>query len=144
MLSITLSRPVFPTKQMLNSRLFRYLVAGGLSYVCEMIALLGLKRSFGFSSLASVAISFWVGFVVAFLLQKLFAFENHDKRIHMVIRQLLGYSALVAWNYSFTLLSVTLFTNVASVFVIRTAAILIITSWNYLLYRIIFKKSLNM
>ena len=123
-----------------KSRLLRYLVVGGTAYLIEMVSLYVLHNNFGFSSLAAVAISFWIGFIVAFFLQKFVAFQNHDKRPHVIASQLVGYAALVAWNYGFTLLAVKYFASHGSVFLIRTVVILIVTLWNYSIYKVLFKK----
>jgi putative flippase GtrA len=117
----------------------RYLVVGGLAYVVEISALYLLNHIAGLSPLSSVAISFWIGFFVAFVLQKFITFGNHDKRAHILARQLGLYSLLVGWNYLFTLLLVKLLVGTISVFIVRTIAILIITSWNYGVYKFLFK-----
>jgi len=103
-----------------------------------------LKVVLGLSDLAAVAISFWIGFVVAFVLQKWVTFKNHDKQPKVIGKQLIMYGALAAWNYVFTLGLVALFSHAMSVFLIRTVAIAIITLWNYVIYRkLIFKEILK-
>ncbi len=128
---------------MIRVRFMRYLVVGASSYVIEMGSLYVLSRTFGLSNLAAVAISFWVGFIVAFVLQKWIAFENHEKTAHIVTKQLAAYGTLAAWNYGFTLAVVAVFSPVASVFIIRTVAIVIISLWNFSIYRIIFKRTIS-
>lgn len=122
-----------------DSTLQRYIIVGSTAYLFEMATLYGLRIGLGFSPLKSVAISFWVGFIVAFLLQKIVTFKNHEKHARAIAKQLAGYSLLVGWNYGFTLVSVRLLSGTLSVFVIRTLVIMIITSWNFVLYRILFK-----
>ena len=123
----------------MNRRLLqRYVITGGSAYIIEMLVLLGLRDGLRLGSVASVAISFWVGFAVAFLLQKFIAFENHEKKTRVVAKQLGFYAILAGWNYIFTLIIVSLFASVASVFVLRTLAIIIITMWNFLVYKKLF------
>lgn len=119
----------------------RYIVVGATSYLIEMGSLYILHNLFGLTSLVSVAISFWIGFSAAFVLQKWFAFASHDKTRRTLTKQLLAYSTLATWNYVFTLGMVALFTPLASVFILRTIAIIIITIWNFAIYRVIFKTS---
>lgn len=124
---------------MLNTNLLRYLIVGGFAYLIEMGALFGLRDGLGLSPLRAVAISFWVGLIVAFFLQKFVTFKNYDKSKRAIATQLIGYAILVGWNYIFTLAVVKLFENHFSVFIIRTIAILIITSWNFFIYQVLFK-----
>jgi len=123
----------------LKKRLVRYLVVGSIAYLVEMGTLYLLVHEVKISPVKSVAISFWVGLVVAFILQKWVAFENHIRQATALVNQLVIYGILVAWNYIFTLLAVKLFVHSASVYVIRTFAILVITSWNYVVYRALFR-----
>jgi putative flippase GtrA len=122
-----------------NNRLLRYLVVGGTSYIIEMGVLYGLEHGTSLDPVQSVAISFWTGLVAAFILQKYVAFQNHDNRKHIIIKQAIGYCLLVAVNYVFTLLFVGVLQHIASVLVLRTAAIAIITLWNYVVYTKLFK-----
>ena len=120
---------------MLRSRLVRYLIVGGSAYLMEMAVLYGLHDGIGLSPVKSVAISFWFGLVIAFVLQKFITFENHEKRMHIIGFQLALYGCLVAVNYLITLLAVKYLSNHYSVFEIRTAVIALSTIWNYVVYK---------
>ncbi|NTW61539.1 GtrA family protein [Candidatus Saccharibacteria bacterium] len=124
---------------MYNRKLLTYLAIGVISYLIEMSTLYLLNVIFGLSSVLSVAVSFWVGFIMAFVLQKLITFDSHDKTPRTITKQLTAYSILALWNYIFTLMAVYLFSQVTSVFIIRTITIAIITSWNFIIYNQIFK-----
>lgn len=123
-----------------RSGLVKYIAVGGAAYICEISTLLVLTRIFKFSGFKAVAVSFWVGFVVAFVLQKLITFQNYDNSAPEVGKQLGLYSLLVGWNYGFTLLAVNALQSLAPVLVIRTFVILIVTFWNYYLYKHIFRQ----
>jgi putative flippase GtrA len=105
-----------------------------------MAALYLLRDSARLDSVTAVAISFWVGFVAAFVLQKYVTFQHKDARPKVLVRQLATYSLLVAWNYIFTLAVAHYFASVASIFVLRTIVILIVTVWNFAVYRWVFKE----
>jgi putative flippase GtrA len=126
--------------QLRTNRLVRYVVVGAAAYLIEMGALFLLQEVVRLSGVASVAISFWIGFVVAFVLQKYVAFQHRDARPKVLVRQLAIYSVLVAWNYIFTLAIAHFFANIASIFVLRTIVILIVTVWNFAVYRLVFKE----
>lgn len=123
-----------------SNKLARYIVVGGVAYLIEMAALYGLRVLAHLDSVTAVAISFWVGFVAAFLLQKYVTFQHKDARPKVLARQLGWYSLLVAWNYVFTLAVAHYFASVASIFVLRTVVILIVTTWNFAVYRWVFKE----
>jgi len=123
-----------------SNKLARYVIVGGVAYLIEMGALFVLRSTMQLDSILAVAISFWVGFVAAFLLQKYVAFQHKDARPKVLARQLAFYSLLVAWNYIFTLAVAHYFANVASIFVLRTVVILIVTTWNFAVYRWVFKE----
>ncbi|HEY8886538.1 MAG TPA: GtrA family protein [Candidatus Microsaccharimonas sp.] len=128
-------------RKLAQHQIIRYLFIGGFSYVIEILILFTLNHVLHFSPTISVAISFWVGFVVAYVLQKIVTFQNKEKSRHAIAKQLVGYSLLVLWNYGFTLLVVELFQNNLPVVVLRTIVIAITTIWNYALYKILFKVS---
>jgi len=122
----------------LDPKLIRYVIVGGTAYLIEMATLFGLKDGAKFSSIKSVAISYWVGLVVAFLLQKIVTFKNHDHRVHILAKQIVIYALLVVFNYLVTLIAVKLLTPRISVFVVRTLVIALGTIWNYFIYGLIF------
>jgi putative flippase GtrA len=127
-----------------KSHLKRYLIVGATSYAIEITTLYILHAVIGLSSEVSVAISFWVGFFTAFTLQKLITFQNHDKRITIMAGQITGYTLLVLLNYAITLLAVKFLSPHISVFIIRTAIILISTIWNFYAYKLLFKKPIEL
>lgn len=120
-------------KKFLDSPKGRYLLVGGSVYALELVIIVIAQRS-GASSVVAVAISFWVGLVISFVLQKFVTFQ--DKQIHhkILIPQIVAVSLLVLWNFGFTILVTKLITFVPAV-VARTIALLITTIWNFYLYR---------
>lgn len=125
--------------KLLESSLLRYLLVGGLAYLIEMLVLYTLHNAIGWRPEAAVAVSFWVGFVAAFGLQKKIAFKNYDTTRQVILRQLGGYSVLVAWNYVFTLLVVHFLAGKLPVIITRSLVIIIVTLWNYAIYKHLFR-----
>lgn len=123
-----------------KSRLFTYLLVGTCAYITEMATLYTLIL-FDFGPVSAVAISFWVGFIVAFTLQKFITFKSYNRSPKIIAQQMFKYGLLVAWNYGFTLISVRLLSSRLSVFIVRSAVIVIITMWNYVLYQYVFADS---
>jgi putative flippase GtrA len=112
----------------------RYVVVGGTTYVIEL-AVIVLSQHLGASAVKSVIISFFVGLVISYTLQKLVTFG--DKRTHhkVVLPQIATFTALVLFNLGFTIVVTRLLEHVMPVVAIRTLAIGITTLWNYYLYK---------
>ncbi len=126
-------------KKYLNTKLKRYIFVGGFAYFVEMLTILVGKNVLGFKNVLAVAVSYWVGLAVAFILQKIITFSNLDKRIHIVGKQLSMYAILILFNYFLTLIAVSIFSKYISVYIIRTIVILFLTLINFNVYKIIFK-----
>ncbi len=122
-----------------TNQLFRYFLIGGLSFAVEMGILFTLRYVCHFSPVVSVGISFWVGFSVAYILQKVIVFKSTDYSKKVIAKQVTLTLLLVAWNYIFTLTVVHLLESVFSVIIIRTVVIIMTTTWNFYIYKIIFK-----
>lgn len=126
-------------KKIAQQQIVRYLFIGGFSYLVEMTILFLLNHVLQIPATASVAISFWIGFIVAYVLQKIVTFQNKETSRRVLAQQLIGYSLLVLWNYGFTLTVVEFFQHNMSVVVLRTIVIAITTTWNYALYKLLFR-----
>lgn len=124
-----------------HSTLVRYCIIGGTSYAVELSVLLCLHLALHLQRTIATGIAFWIGLVVAFVLQKLLAFRDYDKEVKTIAKQGTIYGILVAWNYVFTLTLVSVFPDNYLVYS-RTAALIITTIWNYFIYqRFIFNSS---
>jgi putative flippase GtrA len=119
----------------------RYLVIGISVYIFELLVIV-VAQALGQSPVVAIGLSFWLGLLVSFLLQKMVTFG--DKRMHhkVLIPQIVAFSLLVLFNFGFTLLMARLFRNVMPAVIIRTVALGITTIWNFYLYKTkIFKNS---
>jgi putative flippase GtrA len=119
----------------------RYLIIGFSVYVFELVVIY-IAQHMGANAVIAVGLSFWLGLMVSFALQKLVTFR--DRRMHhqVVLAQLLAVTGLVIFNFGFTLLVAKLLSNVLPAFVSRTLALGVTTIWNFYLYRTrIFKSS---
>lgn len=125
-----------------TSSLFRYVFVGGLSYAIELSLLLSLVYLLHLNEPTAITISFAVGLMIAFVLQKLFAFKNNEKSAKAVGRQSIYYTLLVIFNYFFTLIFTSVLSPLVGIAVARTLALIITTFWNYFIYKkVIFKQN---
>lgn len=118
--------------------ILRYILSGGSSYIIE-IAILYLLSASGLPKTVAVSVSFWIGFFVSFFAQKIFTFKNTKTGKKKSTLQVIGYGILVTVNYLFTITLVSIFAD-ADVVIVRTIALAITTSWNFLIYKFILFK----
>jgi len=119
----------------------RYVIVGGISYVIELSSLLAIYHFAHTSRELATAVAYWIGLLLAFVLQKLVAFQDYRKEVRVLTKQGLVYGVLTLWNYGFSILVVGLFPSKYLIFS-RTLAQLILSAWNFLIYKhIIFKNS---
>src|SRR5580693_517895 len=90
------------TRILANRSTRHYLTIGVSVYVFEILVII-LAQELGSSSVLAVGISFWLGLIVSYFLQKIITFK--DKRMHhkILIPQIIAFSALVLFNFAFSL-----------------------------------------
>lgn len=117
-----------------NQRVRRYLMVGLGVYLLELGVIL-VAQAAGANSVTAVALAFWSGLMVSFVLQKFFTFQDKRTQHRIVATQFLAVTLLVLWNFGFTLVFTTLTTGHLPATVARTIALAITTLWNFQLYR---------
>lgn len=120
----------------------RYLIAGGLSYLIEMLILITLRYGVSLGDLLSVGLSYWLGFIFSFFLQRSFAFRDKARTKRVVSAQFVATVILLALNYLVTLALVGLLAGQyhINIVLVRTIAVILISSWNFLFFRTLFSK----
>lgn len=124
-------------QNLLKSPLVRYILVGGSSFVIELSCIYIITQ-LTHDGMRAVAISFWVGLITAFILQKTIAFQNQSKNPKAILTQIFAYITLVAINYAFTLGFVALMQAILGIYVARTIALIITTGWNFVIYKRLF------
>ncbi|TXJ07779.1 MAG: GtrA family protein [Aeromicrobium sp.] len=122
----------------------RYLIVGVTGYLFEMAVLALATRVFESGTVLAVTLSFWLGLLFSFYFQKVLAFGDHDHSVKVLGRQGMLYGVLVLVNFGFTVGFAWLFEPTLGVYLSRTIALGITTTWNFFIYRsIIFKARAN-
>lgn len=118
----------------LDTPLRRYLFVGTSVYVLEL-AVIVIAQTLGASPVLAVGLSFWIGLLVSFLLQKIVTFG--DKRTHrrVLVPQIVAFCLLVLFNFGVTILFTKLVSPPVPAVFARTAALAITTIWNFYLYK---------
>lgn len=131
------------TGRQISPRGQRYLIIGVSVYLLEVLTIV-VAQALGATSVLAVAISYGVGLVVSFALQKLVTFGDHRLHHRVVIPQVVAFLLLLLWNFGFTILVTRLLSDIVPAVICRTLALGITTIWNFYLYKThIFKRSQN-
>lgn len=119
---------------LLQKPLYRYIIVGGSVYILELAVILAAQKA-GASNIVAVGVSYWVGLVISFILQKVVAFS--DKRTHhkILIPQIVTFSLFVLFNFGFTILFTWLVSGILPAAIARTIALGVTTIWNFYLYK---------
>jgi putative flippase GtrA len=99
------------------------------------LAVIVIAQKLGASAVLAVAISFCLGTLVSFFLQKLVTFG--DKRMHrrILVPQIIATAVLILWNLGFSVLLTRLLEQHLPAVITRSLALGITTIWNFYLYK---------
>ena len=100
----------------------------------ELIIII-VAEKMGANAIFAVGLSFWIGLIISFVVQKLITFG--DKRLHrkVLLPQIIAFALLVLFNFGFTLLVTKLLVAILPAVVTRTLALGMTTIWNFYLYK---------
>ena len=113
---------------------YRYLLVGGSVYLFELAVIVVAQR-LGASPVWAVALSFCLGTLVSFFLQKLVTFGDARMHHRILIPQMIATALLIVWNLGFSVLLTKLLQPQLPAVVTRTLALGITTIWNFYLYK---------
>jgi putative flippase GtrA len=94
-----------------------------------------IAQSFGIAAVVAVGISFWIGIVASFLLQKFVTFSDSRVRGQILVPQIAAFALLVLFNFGFTLFVTNILADSLPATVARTFALAVTTIWNFYLYK---------
>ena len=112
----------------------RYLVIGVSVYIFELGVIL-VALALGVDAIIAVGLSFWLGLIVSFVLQKFITFRDTRTHHRILLPQIIAVSLLVLFNFGFTITLTALLVDILPAVVIRTVALGITTIWNFYLYK---------
>jgi putative flippase GtrA len=119
----------------------RYLVIGVSVYIFELVVIF-IAQSMGADAVVAVGLSFWLGLIISFTLQKFVTFGDRRIHHHILLSQIVAVLLLVLFNFTFTIVVAKLLADFLPAVLIRTLALGVTTIWNFYLYKTrIFKPS---
>lgn len=116
----------------------KYMGSGVLSVVIDYVVLVTLTELFGIYYLYSVTASYFSGFFANFFFNKYWTFRKKEN----TFAQMIKYSILAGMNYIFTLSVMYSLTSMFGInyLISRGAVLILVTCWNFLLYRYVVYK----
>lgn len=128
-------------QNLIQNSLFRYVFVGGMAYIIDIGVLILCYEVLHTPRGVAAGVSFWAGLLFSFGMQKFVAFQDFQKEVKAISKQVFWYAGLVAFNYFLTIVVVSYFPG-KDIILSRTLAVAITTLWNYLIFKnIIFKSS---
>ena len=112
----------------------RYIIIGVSVYIIEL-GVIFLALHLGSGDTWAVALSFWIGLMISFILQKFVTFRDTRTHHKILLPQIMAVSCLVLFNFTFTIIVTKLLRNHTPIVVSRTLALGITTLWNLYLYK---------
>lgn len=118
----------------------RYVFVGGTTFAIDLGLLLLLHDHLNVNVALATTISYWVAIVYNFILNRYWTFSLSEKNnLH---KHLAAYLVLLAFNYIFTVIFVSVVSNYTQVGIAKVLAVIIQIPWTYPIYkRYIFVKS---
>lgn len=129
-------------QRIVRSKLLKYLVSGAGAFTVEYVSFYCLYRITALHLLIANAVSFFLGLLTSFILNKLWTFDSKT-HAHRTAKQFNMYVILALINLVATLLLVQFFSQIGFMPEIGKFFAMILTSvWNFFLFKkIIFKNT---
>jgi putative flippase GtrA len=106
---------------------------GGSTFAIDLFLLLILHDHLGVGVALATTISYWIAIVYNFILNRYWTFSLSEKsNLH---KHLGAYLCLLAFNYLFTVIFVSLVSNYTQVGVAKVLAVAIQITWTYKIYK---------
>lgn len=121
--------------KVINTPFLRYLLAGGTAFVSEYLSFLILFSLVSVQLVIANILSFLIGLLTSFTLNKLWVFGN-SKQTRPTHQQLLLYVVLATINLCFTSYAITelVSTGVAPA-VAKIILMLLVVTWNFVIFK---------
>jgi putative flippase GtrA len=130
-------------KLLSEKRAFRYVTSGGGSFVVEYGSFIVFFYLVQLSPVVSNTISYILSLITSFLLNKYWVFRGGQQQ-RRISHQLAIFGVMASWNLLFTDVAIHwLISRDVEAFVAKMILIVIVASWNFLLFQKLIFKSHN-
>lgn len=113
--------------------LFRYIFVGCTTFMIDLVILIYLRELLKLNIAYAASISYWVSILYNFTLNRWWTFnsaENTSLKKHLLL-----YSCLLGFNYIFTVVFVSFFSNFINYSVAKVLCVGIQITWTYYIYK---------
>lgn len=111
----------------------RYIFVGGSTFVIDLGLLVLLHKKVGLGLALATSIAYWVAIAYNFFLNRTWTFSITE--MESLKKHLTNYLVLLAFNYLFTVLFVTLASHHMNFALAKAVAVVIQTTWTYKVYK---------
>lgn len=112
-------------------RVLRFLISGGLAFTVEYIAFIMLIYVFNIGLAISNVISFCLGLIASFILNKYWVFNDNQKSK----KQPVIYGSLAICNLAISTLVISTAGAVVEPAIVKVVMVISIAIWNYFIYK---------
>ena len=120
-------------RKLYNHRIFRYILVGSTTFALDIGLLFFFKLRVGLGLAEATTIAYWVSILWNFIFNRWWSFNI--KEIKSLHKHALTYGILLGFNYIFTLFFVSIISRFIYFGIAKTLAVIIQTSWTYLIYK---------
>ncbi len=122
-------------KKMLAIQVVKYLITGGTTFSIDFIVLVLLHGVLDVNLVLAATVSYWLSIIFNFTVNRLWTFnakEKSDLAKHAIL-----YSAILGFNYAFTVLFIVFATHVVKLpyTVAKVFAVALQITWTYPIYK---------
>jgi putative flippase GtrA len=111
----------------------RYLVVGGSTFAIDFTLLFILHGKLGVRLAIATSLAYWISIAYNFMLNRTWTFSARDKsNLH---KHLGSYLILLGFNYTFTVIFISLLSHSMNYLIAKVIAVAIQMSWTYLVYK---------
>lgn len=111
----------------------RYLFVGGSTFVIDFGILYALHGKLHINLVAATTISYWVSIIYNFIFNRYWTFDAHEKE--SLSRHIAAYTLLLAVNYVFVLLFVSVVSQHIYYIYAKAIAVILQMIWTYPVYK---------
>lgn len=111
----------------------RYLFVGGSTFILDLGLLILLHEEFNINVPIATSVAYWVSIAYNFSLNRYWTFNNEERE--SLRRHLTAYLLLLGFNYLFTVIFVSLMSQVIYVGLAKILAVPIQMLWTYPCYK---------
>lgn len=123
----------YNAEKMFTSHLVKYVLVGGSTFSIDLGLLYIMHGLLGLNIAASASFAYWISISYNFVLNRHWTFSSSEKK--SLLKHLTLYFVLLVFNFLFTVTFVAILSEHFNYIFVKIAAVLLQTSWTFLVYK---------